>query len=173
MKNIKLFEQFDGIEDKPRLSEKIVKLLNEQIKNELESSQIYRSMSCWTDDEGWLGASKYFFKSAQEELVHMDKIYEYLFDKNCRAKAPSINEVKSEFKDIKNVVEESLNHEMNITAMWNKIADAALTEKDNDTYALAQWFLKEQIEEEDKFRTFLFKMRLDMPKYEIDDMFGE
>ena len=170
---LKLFEQFNGIEDKSRLSENIVKLLNEQIKNELDSSQLYRAMSCWLDEEGWLGAAKYYFGSAKEELVHMDKIYEYLFDKNCRALVPSSTDVENDYKDIKSIVEESLEHEMSVTKMWNDIANAAMDEKDNDTYALSQWFLKEQIEEEDKFRSFLFKMRLNMPDYEIDEMFGD
>jgi ferritin len=170
---IKLFEQFSGIEDKARLSDKIVKLLNEQVKNELESSQLYKAMSCWLDDQGWITASKYFFKSGNEELIHMDKIYEYLFDKNCRAMVPNTDGIKNDFKDIKSIVEESLDHEMKITEQWNNIANSALGEKDNDTYCLAQWFLKEQIEEETKFRDFLFKIRLDMPKYEIDEMFGE
>lgn len=170
---LKLFEQFDGIENKARLSEKIVGMLNDQIKAELESSQIYRAMSCWLDEEGWIGASKYYFKSAQEELVHMEKIYQYLFDKNCRALTPGCDEVNNDFDDIKAIVQESLNHEMEVTQMWNDIANAALDEKDNDTYALSQWFLKEQIEEETKFRDFLFKMRLDMPKYEVDEMFED
>lgn len=173
MKNIKLFEQFDGIEDKPRLTDKVTKLLNEQIKNELESSQIYRSMSCWTDDKGWIGASKYYFNSAKEELTHMDKLYEYLFDKNCKAVVPTVSDVDKDFKDIKTIVQTSLDHEIKVTEQWNEIANTALAEKDNDTYALAQWYLKEQIEEEDKFRNFLYKIRLDMPKYEIDEMFGE
>lgn len=130
----------------------------------------YRSMSCWTDEEGWLGASKYYFNSAKEELSHMDKIYEYLFDKNCKASVPSVSDVPKDFKDIKTIVQTSLDHEMQVTKQWNDIADTALAEKDNDTYALAQWYLKEQ---EDKFRSFLFKMRLDLPKYEIDEMFSE
>jgi ferritin len=41
----------------------------------------------------------------------------------------------------------------------------------NTTYEFSQWFIKEQVEEEEKFRNFIFKMNLDMPDYEIDDMF--
>ena len=162
----------EAIEDESRLSPKIEKLLNKQIQLELESSQLYRSISCWLDNEGWVTATKYYFKSAQEELVHMDKLYEYIFDKNGKAITPGSEKPKEVFKDIKTVLNESLRHEMNVTKNWNDIANAAMSEKDNDTYALAQWFLKEQIEEEAKFRDFLFKMRLDMPKYEIDAMFA-
>lgn len=171
MRSIKLFEQFSNLVDKARLSESIVKMLNEQIKIELESSQLYRAMSCWLDKEGWISASKYFYKSAQEELTHMEKVYEYLFEKNCTAKTPACDMVKESYEDIKNILDESLEHEIKITKNWNDIADKALEEKDNDTYALAQWFLKEQKEEENKFRDIIFKARLDMPDWKIEELF--
>jgi len=175
MKNVKSFSLFEkaNIEKEARLSKGVTDALNTQIKNELESSQIYMGMTCWTDDEGWIGASKYFFKSAQEELVHMNKIYQYLFDRNCVAKVPTCGDVKQSFKDIREVVELSLEHEMAVTKMWNDISELAKKEGDNTTYEFAQWFLKEQTEEEEKFRNILFKMNLDMPKYEIDDLFED
>lgn len=40
-----MFKSFSDIKNKARLSDKILKMLNEQIKNELESSQIYRAIS--------------------------------------------------------------------------------------------------------------------------------
>ena len=52
MKKIIPFSLFEGVEKEGRLSEKITNILNEQIKNELQSSQIYRGMSCWLDNEG-------------------------------------------------------------------------------------------------------------------------
>ena len=99
MKNVKSFSLFEkaNIENESRLSKSIVDILNAQIKNELESSQIYMGMTCWLDDEGWIGASKYYFKSAQEELVHMNKIYKYLFDRNCLAKVPTCDVIKQSF----------------------------------------------------------------------------
>lgn len=171
LKHIVPFSLFEGIEDKGRLSDKITGILNKQIKNELLSSQIYRGMSCWLDDKGWIDASKYFFKSAQEELVHMEKVYQYLFDRNVLAKVPTVEGVKETFKDIRDVLEESLKHEMEVSVQWNDIAKEAKAENDNTTYEFSQWFIKEQVEEEEKFRNFIFKMNLDMPDYEIDDMF--
>lgn len=46
----------EQIEQMPRLSQTIANILNAQIKNELVSSQIYRGMSAWLDDKGWIGA---------------------------------------------------------------------------------------------------------------------
>jgi ferritin len=173
MKNIKLFEQFSGIEDKERLSEPIVKILNEQIKNELESSQIYRSMSCWCDNEGWIGGQKLFFKYADEELLHMTKIYNYLFDKNCKAVVPSCEKPQENYKDMREILETALNHEFEITENWNNIANLALKGNDNNSYSLAQWYIEEQKEEEEKIRNILFKMNLDLPKYELDELLDD
>jgi ferritin len=167
------FSLFEEIEQQGRLSEGLTAVLNSQIGSELESSQIYRGMSCWCDDQGWIDASKYYFKSAQEELVHQDKIYNYLFDRNVLAVVPSCGEIKQEFEDIRQVVEESLKHEIDVTKKWEAISNQAKDEGDNTTYEFAQWFLVEQREEESKWRDVLFKMNLDLPKYELDDLFKD
>lgn len=176
MKNIKSFTLFTekvNIENETRLSAPIINILNTQIKNELESSQIYMGMACWLDDQGWIGASKYFYKASKEELIHMYKIYDYIFDKNCLAKVPAVAEVKQSFKDIREVLELSLEHEIKVTANWENIAEMAKKESDNTTYEFTQWFLNEQKEEESKIRDILFKLNLDMPKYELDELFEE
>lgn len=170
-KFIKTFESLSGIEKKPRLSEKMIGMLNDQIRSELESSQLYRSMAFWLDDEGWSGACKYFLKSSDEELVHMRKIHDYLFVKNCRAVAPKTEEPAQDFEGIRDILEKSLDHEFKITEDWKKIADAAVTENDHDTYELALWFAKEQgRDEESRFRDLLFKLDREMPEWKIDEL---
>ena len=161
----------EQIEQMPRLSQTIADILNAQIKNELVSSQIYRGMSAWLDNKGWMGASKYYFKTGGEELVHMDKIYQFIFDRNAKVIVPGCEMVKQEFTDIRNLVEESLQHEMQVTKQWESISQLAKAEGDNTTYQFAQWFLNEQIEEEAKFRDLLFKFDLDMPNWKIDELF--
>jgi ferritin len=174
MKKIISFKLFEGtIENEGRLSEKITTILNEQIKNELDSSQIYRAMSCWLDDQGWVEAAQYYFKSAQEELTHQDKIYEYLFDRNVKPKVPVCSEVEQEFKDIREILEKSLEHEIKVTKEWETIANLAKEEGDNTTYNFSQWFVNEQTEEEKKFRDLLFKLNHEMPQWKLDELFGE
>lgn len=161
----------EAIEQMPRLSNTVLDALNAQIKNELVSSQIYRGMSVWLDDKGWPGATKYYFKTGGEELIHMDKIYNYIFDRNSKAVVPGCESVKQEFESIRNVVEESLEHEIQVTKQWEAIAQLAKTEGDNTTYTFAQWYIVEQQEEEKKFRDLLFKFDLDMPNWKIDELF--
>lgn len=162
-----------AIETVGRLTDDILGILNAQIKNELMSYQIYMGMTCFLDDAGWIGASKYYSKTAKEELNHMNKIYDYLFDRNVKAVVPVTEDVKQEFSGIREILEESLKHEMEVTKNWNDISEKAKVEGDNTTYEFAQWFLNEQIEEENKFRDILFKLDLDMPDWKIDELFEE
>jgi len=171
MKKILKFNE--SIETKERLKPMVVDILNKQIANELESSQIYRAMSCWLDGNNFVEASKYFFFSAQEELKHMDKIYQYLFDMNCTPIVPEIGKVEQKFKNIREIVEKSLEHEEVVTDNWEEIATVALSENDNTTHEFAEWFNREQIEEMQRFRDIVFKINLDMPDWKIDELFGE
>ena len=41
------------------LSKKIEKALNEQIKIEAESSQVYLSMACWAEVQGFEGVAEF------------------------------------------------------------------------------------------------------------------
>jgi ferritin len=159
------------VERKSRLSQKIVDILNLQIHNELQSSQLYRGMSCWADDKGLPNASNWYFNAASEELKHMEKIYKYLYSRNCKAIVPTCSTVEQEFSGIREVVEKSLEHEIIVSTQWETISNDAKEIGDNTTYEFAQWFLKEQIEEEEKFRNFLFQMDLDMPKWKIEELF--
>lgn len=155
-----------------RLDTQVISVLNEQIVNELASSQIYRAMSCWLDDQGWVNAPVYFFNAADEELNHMRKIYRYLFSKNCLAEVREVSAPIAKFNDIRDLLNKSLEHEMQVTKNWEDIAELSKQKGDNTTYEFAQWFIKEQIEEEEKFRDFLDKLNLDLPKWKLDECFG-
>ena len=50
-----------------RISESIEKILNAQIKNEMNSYTLYRAMSNCMEYSGWEGASKLWKKYADEE----------------------------------------------------------------------------------------------------------
>lgn len=172
IKSFKLFNEGVKFEEKERLLPEINEILNLQIANELISSQLYRAISCWLNDKGWVEAAKYFFKSADEELEHMRKIYQYLFDKNCKAKVPATKEIIEDYIDIKDILEKSLEHEIGVTLNWENISNLAKEKNDNSTYLFAQWFLEEQKSEEDKFRYLLNKCNLNMPDWKLDELFG-
>lgn len=169
--SINIEEKIENIE---RLNLQILSALNNQIRNEFQSSFMYRETSAWLDDKGWIDGSRLFFKYADEELDHAKKIYKYIFEKNCKAITPSdLGSITLSYSNIKDVISSALNHEIKITTDWNDIASLAKSINDHDTYNLALSFISEQTEEEEKFRNILFKINLDMPNYEIDELFAD
>lgn len=173
LKNKLMPESNSKLEFKSRLQPNIISILNSQIANELQSSQVYRGMACYLDNCGWTNASKYFMKSSDEELDHMRKVYNYLFDKNCKAIVPCCKDVQQEFTDIRDVLTKSLEHEIVITSNWENIAKLACDSNDKTTMFFSQWFVNEQIEDESKFRELLYLLDLDAPKWKIEEEFKE
>lgn len=157
-----------SIEMQPRLSTSIINILNEQIKNELFNSQTYRSISTWLDDKGYVKMAQVFFKYADEELEHMNKIYQYLYSRNCKAITPQEDRVNPPITTIRSIFEAGLKLEMRTTAEWEAIANMAKNEGCNTTYFFSQWFINEQISEEDNHRDILFKLDQGMPEWFLE-----
>lgn len=133
-----------------RLSDNIEKILNAQILNEMDSSALYRAMSNCLEHRGWVGAAKLWKKYSSEEVGHAEKIMSYMQDRDCKPIIPGTTQPQQMFEDIVDIVNKSDAHEVLITSQWKKIASEAMKEADLMTFELAQWFIKEQTEEEAK-----------------------
>ena len=62
------------------VSDKIAQLINEQIAHEQYASQYYLSMSAWFSAIDLDGIANYFRVQSKEELMHADKMFDYLND---------------------------------------------------------------------------------------------
>lgn len=133
-----------------RISDKIHMALKAQLKNELDSSRLYLAMSQWLEFNGWFGAAKLWKKYADEELVHVDRFYKYMQDRNAMPCTPVAKEQPTEFKGIKEIVIASYEHEVQVSNWIRDIALAALNEKDLHTYDFMMELIREQTEEEAK-----------------------
>jgi ferritin len=143
-----------------RLSSVLEKDLNSHIEAEAYSSQIYLAMSMWCKDNGYFGAAKLFKKYSDEELTHMNKIYEFLLDRDCCPITPAISKPQNEYLDILDVIETSYKHEISVSDSYYITADLALKEGCHAGYVFTQWFVKEQIEEEAKFADLIYKYNI-------------
>lgn len=143
-----------------RLSDNIEKILNTQIVNEGYSSAIYRAMANCLEYNGWVGAAKLWKKYSSEEMAHYEKIISYMQDRDCMPIIPAIPQPQYKYEGIKNIVELSDKHEIDVSGQWKKIASEAMKESDLMTFELAQWFIGEQTEEEAKMIYWLD--RIDM-----------
>jgi ferritin len=142
------------------LSEKIESLLNDQVKHEFEAGNWYLSMSSWAEVSGFHGTASFFLEQSKEENFHAMKIFHYINDRDGHALAPSIAQPNHDFDSIRHLFERGLELEQENTKKINNLVEAAKDAKDHATDQFLQWYVDEQVEEEELFRTILDKLNI-------------
>ncbi len=142
------------------IKEKILKILNKQINEELYSSYLYLSMSTYFSSLNYDGFAKWMRLQSQEENEHGMKIYDYILQRDGKVVLSKIETPKALWKSPLEVFQETLKHEQHISACINNIVDLATQEKDHATTQFFQWFVAEQVEEEANASNILEKMKM-------------
>lgn len=142
------------------LSSKIEKALNNQIKIEAESSQIYLAMASWAEIQGLGGVAEFMYAQSNEERDHMLKLFRYVNERGGHAQVSKLSAPNTEFGSFKDMFTTLFEHEVFVSSSINKLVDISLTEKDYATHNFLQWYVAEQIEEEAQARTILDKIKL-------------
>lgn len=145
------------------LLEETEELLNAQIKLEAVSSAIYLSMASWAEIKGYEKSSAFLYDHSEEEKMHMMKIFRYVNEAGGHALYPDITGVPTEFKSLRAIFEEVLEHEIVVTKSIHNLADHCFSNKDFTTFNFLQWYVTEQREEETLARRIL----------ELFDIIGE
>ena len=140
-----------------KISKKILNLLHDQIAMEANASNYYLYISSWCKVNGYDGASAFFQNHSTEERDHMLKIIQYLNDLKIHTVIPSIEKPKQNMKSLEQVFKTSLANEQKVTKSIDKIINTAQNENDHRTSIFLEWFVHEQIEEEDLFESILQK----------------
>ncbi len=143
-----------------KISQRIKKLLNDQIAMEGYASNYYLSMGSWAEITGYEGAANYFFAQADEERLHMLKIVHFLNGLGVEAAIPAIKQPPKDFKSFESLFKIALQNEQTVTKAIHKMVEIAQKEKDHSTFDFLQWFVKEQVQEETKFEAILQKFNL-------------
>lgn len=131
------------------LSEKMLKALNEQINAELGASYIYLSMSAYFASINLPGFTSWMYLQSREEETHAMKIFNYINGRGGRVTLMPLAKPMHEWKNPKEVFKTALAHEQKVTGMINNLVEMALKEKDYATNNMLQWFVAEQVEEEE------------------------
>jgi ferritin len=142
------------------LKKKMLKALNDQINAEQYSALLYLSMSAWFEEKGLPGFANWMYVQYQEELTHANKIFKYVIERSGRVELKDIKQMPTEFKDVTEVVEKTLEHEQKVTGMIDNLVDIADEERDHATHSFLQWFVDEQVEEEANVTEILDNLKL-------------
>ncbi len=143
------------------LSEKMKKALNEQVKMEGQSSNIYLAMASWAEIQPGLdGVTDFFYEHADEERVHMLKLIHYINERGGFAVIPSFEQPIATFPSMRHAFKDLLAHEIKVSLSIYDLVDLSLNDKDYATHNFLQWYVSEQIEEERLARIINDKLEL-------------
>lgn len=149
----------------------VMDLLNEQIAVEMKASASYLAMASWCDQRELLNSKSFFYKQAEEEREHGMKIFTFINDAGGSAISPAVPNVTNEYESLRAIYEASLEQEINVTQSIYKAFKKAREVGDYASEVFLQWFVSEQVEEEDTVRSILdlFDLMGDMPLKMIDE----
>jgi len=142
------------------LNEKMILALNKQINEEFYSSYLYLSMSSYFESKGLKGFANWMSVQYKEEMEHGMKFYNYLLSQGAIIELQTINKPAKQWQTPLHVFEETLKHEQHITKCINDLIDLAEELKDRATFNMLQWFVDEQVEEEENDREIIDKLKL-------------
>jgi ferritin len=142
------------------LTEKMQTALNGQLNAELYSSYLYLSMNAYFKSVNLDGFANWMYYQAQEELEHALKFYDFIIQRGGTVQLQQIAAPPTEWDSPLAVFEATLAHEQKVTGLINDLVDVAHEERDHATNIFLQWFVSEQVEEEESVGGVLEQLKL-------------
>jgi len=131
------------------LSEKMNEALNVQANRELYSSYLYLSMSYYFESINMKGFAHWMRLQAGEELVHTMKMLDYVAARGGRAKMLAVEAPQFTWASPLQAFQHVWDHERVVTRLIQNLVKVAKEERDEATKDFLQWYIKEQVEEEE------------------------
>lgn len=142
------------------LSKKMEAALNSQCNAETYSAYLYLSMAAYFQSVSLGGFANWMRVQAQEELTHAMKFYDFINERGGRVTLTAIDAPPTKWKSTLDVFEATLSHEQKVTGLINDLVNLALKDKDHASQIFLQWFVSEQVEEEDSADEIVQKLKL-------------
>ena len=142
------------------MNEKIAALLNQQINKELYSAYLYLDIYNFYDSLDLDGYANYYMIQAQEERDHALLFMKYMQNNGLKVTLDAIDKPDKEFHNILDPLEAAAEHERYVTALINAIYHECHEAKDYRTMKFLDWFVDEQMEEEDNADSMVSRYKL-------------
>ncbi len=128
---------------------RIQQAMNEQIMHETASAYLYFAMAADFHAKGLDGMAQWMKAQAQEELGHALRFFQHIIDRGGQVELLAIEKPQKEWDAPLAAFQAALGHEEFITGKINELMKIARDENDNAAEIMLQWFVTEQVEEED------------------------
>lgn len=142
------------------LSKTIEDAINAQVNAELWSAYLYLSMAHNFEADGKSGIANWFKVQFKEEQAHAEIFMNYINQRGGRVWLKPIDAVETEWATPLDAFKATLEHERKVTALINNLYAMAEAEHDYATREMLNWFISEQVEEEESAQELIDKFTL-------------
>ncbi|WP_286861378.1 MULTISPECIES: ferritin [unclassified Proteiniphilum] len=142
------------------VSKELEAAINKQINAEFWSAYLYLSMSAHFSHKGLPGFANWFKVQFQEEQDHALKLMNYLIAKGNSVELKPIDKVDTSWESLLKAFEVTLEHEKIVTSLINNLVSIARRENDYASENMLQWFVNEQVEEEETAQALIDSLKL-------------
>jgi ferritin len=142
------------------IKQKIQDAVNDQIQAEFQSAYIYLAFSSWFENENLGGFAHWMRMQWEEEIEHAMKFYRHVISRDGEIELKQIDEPDVDIEDPVDAFEQALENEQYITKRIHQLYDMAREENDYPLQTLLNWFIDEQVEEEEMVTEILDRLTL-------------
>ncbi|NRA44183.1 MAG: hypothetical protein HRU09_04405 [Oligoflexales bacterium] len=144
-----------------KIPDRLTALLSEQIKNELEGAYIYLAISQNMYEQSLEGAGYWYAQQFYEELNHARIMMDFVEQQQGKVE---FFEISMDLNSREFSLVESFEYSLRLEeTQKQRIRDLYVASKEEGAYEtemLMHFFLKEQVEEEDMFGTYLDRLNI-------------
>lgn len=137
------------------ISKNLHDAINAQVNAELWSAYLYLAMSLDAESKGYKGVANWFYVQFQEEQAHARILMNYLNSRDAKVELLPIDPVPAAWDSVLDMFKKTLEHEKKVTALINNLAFIANEDKDYASINRLNWFIDEQVEEEESAREMI------------------
>ena len=106
------------------------------------------------------GFASWMFVQAMEEFGHAQRLTNHILDRGGRIELKQINQPPSIWETPLKALEDTCNHERHITSCIHNLYKLCREINDFESETMLQWFIDEQVEEEDTSTKIFDKLKL-------------
>ena len=113
-------------------------------------------MSLDAESKGYKGVANWFYVQFQEEQAHARIFMNYLNSRDAKVELLPVEAVPATWNSVLDMYKQTLEHEKKVTSLINNLAAIANEDRDFASINRMNWFIDEQIEEEESARDMIF-----------------
>ena len=134
--------------------------LNDHLRLEFQAWYDYLAMANWLDGNDLPGMATWVKNQSNDELSHAQKIIDHLLERDLKVELHDIPAPPKGWASVMVVAEDVLKSEQRVTKSIESLYSRAEEVCDRAAVLMLQWFIHEQMEEENVARALIGRLKL-------------